>query len=191
MHIVATLGPASCASPEALVAAGASRLRLNASHMSPESLRLVIDRVREGLPTTPIVVDLQGAKMRLGSFEARSVEQGETIRFTLEGDDPTTVPLPHPEIFGAVREGQTLSLDDDRIHLTILAHDATSIDARASEEALLRPRKGINLVDHPVELRGRRGIAWTNRVRTDTLRCHGAAQDRKRASVATDDRDAQ
>jgi hypothetical protein len=40
-------------------------------------------------------------------------------------------------------------------------------------------------------LRGRRGIAWTNRVRTDTLRCHGAAQDRKRASVATDDRDAQ
>ena len=152
MQIVATLGPASFAAPEAFLAAGATALRLNASHMTAEALRLAVSRVRASLPFTPVVVDLQGAKMRLGTFEARPVRRNDTVSFDLRGDGITALPLPHAELFASVSVGDTLSLDDDRLHLTITACRTTSLEARVAEAGHLRPRKGVNVLDHPVAL---------------------------------------
>ena len=151
-QLVATLGPASLHAPESLVAAGATSLRLNASHMSAAALRLAISRARSTLPVVPMVVDLQGAKMRLGCFAARPLRQGETISFSVHGDGLSVLPLPHPELFAWVSAGDTLSLDDDRIHLTITACSAQSLDARVARGGELRPRKGVNVLDHPVLL---------------------------------------
>jgi pyruvate kinase len=151
-QFVATLGPASLDAPESLVAAGATGLRLNASHMSAAALRLAISRVRSTLPVVPVVVDLQGAKMRLGCFAARPLRQGETISFGVRGDGVSVLALPHPELFASVRTGDTLSLDDGRIHLTIVACDAECLDARVARDCELRPRKGVNVLDHPVVL---------------------------------------
>jgi len=68
-RIVATLGPASFDLAVALVEAGAMAIRLNGSHMTPGELEDVLQRVRAALPSLPVVVDLQGAKMRLGKFK--------------------------------------------------------------------------------------------------------------------------
>jgi pyruvate kinase len=152
LEIVATVGPSCLDAPEQLVAAGASALRLNASHMSPGALRLALSRIRSVLPVVPVVIDLQGAKMRLGDFAPRPVHRDEVVPFSLRRDGSRAVPLPHPELFAAVDVGDTLSIDDDRIHLRVAARRSDGLLARATRGGELRPRKGVNVVEHPVRL---------------------------------------
>ena len=88
--------------------AGATAFRLNASHMSVDELHLLASAVREQVPACPLVIDLQGAKMRLGDFVARALHAGDRIRFSLYGAGDA-LPLPHREVFAAVETGDTLS----------------------------------------------------------------------------------
>lgn len=148
--LVATLGPASLPFPEPIERAGASSFRLNGSHMSPRALAQALETIRAA-SSLPVVIDLQGAKMRFGFFESREVRKGEA--FTLAMDPQRgEIPLPHPEIFRAARPGLTLSCDDDRIHLRIDEVDKDHLIVTSLADATLRPRKGVNVVEHPVHL---------------------------------------
>jgi pyruvate kinase len=64
--IVATLGPATSSVDgiRGLVNAGASVFRLNCSHLSTDELAKSITLVREAAPTSAILVDIQGPKLR-------------------------------------------------------------------------------------------------------------------------------
>ena len=90
--IVATLGPAS-SSPEMigkLFAAGADVFRINMSHTSPDRMRELVAMIRGVERDTDrpiaILVDLQGPKLRLGTFQGGSanVKIGDT--FVLDSD---------------------------------------------------------------------------------------------------------
>ncbi|HSK09823.1 MAG TPA: pyruvate kinase [Vicinamibacterales bacterium] len=151
-QIVATLGPRSLPLAAALAAAGATAFRLNASHLRPAALAAALARTRDACPETPIVVDLQGAKMRLGWIESRTVSPGDRVRFG-PGGDPA-VSLPHPELYRDIRPGQVLSVDDGRLRLEVLEAGPTSIEARAVTAGTLEPRKGVNVERHPVHLQG-------------------------------------
>jgi len=77
--IVCTLGPAT-QSPEAvagLVAAGMDVARLNFSHGSRDEHAAIYGRVREASDASGravgILVDLQGPKIRLGTFDGESL----------------------------------------------------------------------------------------------------------------------
>jgi len=148
---VATLGPASFSLVSSLAAAGATSFRLNTSHMNLQEVQAGLTSVRSAC-SLPVILDLQGAKMRLGQFPARPVEPSEAIVFAQAQKD--AVPLAHPEIYAQVRPGETLSLDDDRLRFTVLSVSAAAqrIEAKAVSGGLLKPRKGINLVEHPVVL---------------------------------------
>jgi pyruvate kinase len=148
-QIVVTLGPASLDRIDELADAGASSFRLNGSHFDARALAATVAMVRRELPGAPIVVDLQGAKMRLGSFEARMVAAGEPVRFCLHAPEGS-IPLPHPELFVAVHVGETLSCDDDRLRFRVTAISAVAIDAVALGAGRLRARQGVNRVEHPV-----------------------------------------
>src|ERR1700761_498441 len=81
--IVATLGPASGteAQIEALFQAGVDVFRLNFSHGSHDDHKARFDTIRRiearhGRPIA-ILVDLQGPKLRLGTFEGERVELQE------------------------------------------------------------------------------------------------------------------
>jgi pyruvate kinase len=152
MHeIIATLGPASWHLAGALRDAGATAFRLNTSHMTAPELAHRVAALRKELPGCPLIIDLQGAKMRLGSFAERPVLAGETVRFALDpGEDE--VPIPHKELFASVTAGETLSCDDDRLQFRIISTDAASIETAALAGGILRPRKGANVVEHPVTL---------------------------------------
>lgn len=152
--LVATLGPASLHLAAELFAAGATAFRLNASHLRPEALAVSIARARTAVPACPIVVDLQGAKMRVGEMGERALRHGDEVRFApipFEVD-ARALPLPHPELFAAARAGMVLRCDDDRLRFEVLAADAERIEARALGDGVLKGRKGVNLVDHPVRL---------------------------------------
>ena len=150
--IVATLGPASLLMGDRLLLAGATAFRLNASHLSATALEDAVRLVRGLLPKVPIVVDLQGAKMRLGDFPERYVCPGDTLHFARSPEAPSQIPLPHPELFAALRPGCTLSLDDQRVLLCVEHATGNDASCRVLSGTVVRPRKGVNLVDHPVEL---------------------------------------
>ena len=153
-EIVATLGPASFTLAGDLARAGATALRLNASHLSPEDLAWRAAQAREAAPGLPLVVDLQGAKMRVGEIVERPIAVGARIRFAAEAARPEDVFLPHPELFAAAGIGATLGCDDGRLRFTVLARGEEWLEAEALVGGVLRPRKGVNLLDHPVRLSG-------------------------------------
>src|SRR5262245_53849681 len=110
VKIVATLGPAS-ASPETVARrfeAGADLFRINMSHTSRDGLRERVAGIRAiekrfGRPIG-VLADLQGPKLRIGTFGGDKAELVPDATFALDSDDaPGTaarICLPHPEILG-------------------------------------------------------------------------------------------
>ncbi len=154
--IVATLGPASSdrATIEALVRAGADVFRLNFSHGTHADHQARRDLIRAieadlGRPIG-VLMDLQGPKLRVGTFAQGPVllEQGARFRLDLDRDHPgdeTRVALPHPEIFAAIGVGDELLLDDGRLRLQVLESGADWADTRVLNGGKLSDRKGVNV----------------------------------------------
>src|SRR5215470_5411008 len=150
--IVATLGPASSA-PErirALFEAGVDVFRLNFSHGTHEDHRRRFEAIRaiESATGRPIgiVADLQGPKLRLGTFCAGRIElaTGSHFRIDLESKpgDETRAPLPHPEIFEAIRPGTVLLVDDGKVRLRVENCGTGFADTFCLVGGLLSDRKG-------------------------------------------------
>ncbi|MCK9914615.1 pyruvate kinase [Microbacteriaceae bacterium K1510] len=158
--IVATLGPAS-SNPDMiarLFKAGADVFRINMSHTSPDRMREIVAMIRgveqdTGRPIG-ILVDLQGPKLRLGTFadKAVMVKQGDT--FVLDSDntpgDATRAFLPHPEIFSAVEPGHVLLIDDGKVKLRVVAAEPKRMVTRVEVAGKLSDRKGVSLPDSTI-----------------------------------------
>ena len=155
--IVATLGPAS-SSPDqmkALFDAGVDVFRINMSHNTPESLNDVQARVRalENSVKRPIgiLVDLQGPKIRLGELPGGSIDlkEGARIRLVREprSDDPAVLPIPHAEVFAALKQKHCLLIDDGKVRLRTWASKPDSAEAVVELGGVITNRKGVNLPD--------------------------------------------
>jgi pyruvate kinase len=153
--IVATVGPAS-SSPEMLrklFLAGVDTFRLNFSHGSHADHAQTYAHIRalEEEFDTPIGVlqDLQGPKIRVGTFRDGKIEvgKGEAVRFVRDSapGDRDGVPLPHPEIFSSVRPGHDLLIDDGRVRVRIVDVRPDAIDTEVVVGGVISDRKGVNL----------------------------------------------
>lgn len=151
-ELVVTLGPKSFELARELRQAGATRFRLNLSHMSPSEAKARVERLLELDPAFPLTLDLQGNKIRLGDFAARELAAGEELRFVL-GQRSTTdqIPIPHPELFAAVRPGEELGCHDDQVTFLLLETGPTELRARCVRPGRLEPRKGCNRRLHPLD----------------------------------------
>jgi pyruvate kinase len=155
--IVATLGPASSerAVIDSLFRAGADVFRINMSHTSHDRMRELVAAVRsveeEHDRPIGILVDLQGPKLRIGTFKEDAVTLVPGAEFLLDSDaspgDTRRVQLPHPEILGALEPGHTLLLDDGKIRLTTVATGADHAETRVEIGGRLSARKGVSLPD--------------------------------------------
>lgn len=155
--IVATLGPASgdLETITALYEAGVDMFRFNFSHGSHEDHRARHEIVRGlekkyGSPIS-ILADLQGPKIRLGTFEGDSAVLKVGEQFVLDRDqtpgDATRVYLPHPELFAAVAAGQNLLLDDGKVRLSIVSNKDNRIVTTVVVGGKISNRKGVNVPD--------------------------------------------
>ncbi|MGY8662495.1 pyruvate kinase [Bradyrhizobium sp. UFLA05-109] len=157
IKILATLGPASSdlATIRRLFEAGADIFRINMSHTPHDKMRELVATIRNvessyGRPIG-ILVDLQGPKLRLGSFAEGAVQLQNGQTFTLDSDkapgDTTRVYLPHPEILAALRPGHALLLDDGKVRL--IAEQTTKEHAvtRVVVGGKMSDRKGVSLPD--------------------------------------------
>jgi pyruvate kinase len=153
--IVATLGPASTDPEiiEQLFLAGVDVFRLNFSHGSADDHRARAATLREiehkhGRPIA-ILADLQGPKLRVGTFEGGPVQLvvGQPFRLQLAPIAGTAqaVTLPHPEIFAALVPGAELLLDDGKLRLKVERCDAGSADTTVLVGGRLSDRKGVNV----------------------------------------------
>ncbi|MGI9463918.1 MAG: pyruvate kinase, partial [Aestuariivirgaceae bacterium] len=162
VKIIATIGPAS-SSPEMiekLFVAGADVFRINMSHSDHQALRerhQIIRRLEtEHNRPIGILVDLQGPKLRIGTFkdDRVTIRAGDT--FTLDDNpdpgDKSQVHLPHPEIFAAIKPGDHLLLNDGRVRVETVSAEAGRIQTRVIFGGELSARKGVNLPDTVVAL---------------------------------------
>jgi pyruvate kinase len=155
--IVATLGPAS-ATPEVLARlfqAGADVFRLNFSHGTHEDhlARITMIRELEAKYDRPIgiLADIQGPKLRVGTFAAGRVQLKTGQRFRLDlsptPGDLDRVNLPHPEIIAAAEVGATLLLDDGKLRLRVTRKLADALETEVTVGGPLSDRKGVNVPD--------------------------------------------
>jgi pyruvate kinase len=170
--IVATLGPAS-ESPEMierLFEAGTDMFRLNMSHLPKERLRERVALIRsiEAKHRYPIAIlaDLQGPKLRVGSFTDTGVmlTQGQT--FTLDADnasgDARRVHLPHPEILSSLEPGHTVLIDDGKLRLRVKEVKAGKAVTTVEVAGKISNRKGVSLPDTVIPV-----AAMTEKDRSD------------------------
>jgi pyruvate kinase len=136
------------------VHAGADVFRLNFSHGTHADHKQRLDLIRSieadvGRPIG-VLLDLQGPKLRVGTFANGPVRLVEGASFRLDLDrakpgDATRAPLPHPEIFAALRPGADLLLDDGRLRLKVEKSGRDFADTRVVTGGLLSDRKGVNV----------------------------------------------
>ena len=153
--IVATMGPASDP-PERLamlIQAGVDCFRLNFSHGSKEdhARRLAAIRAAEEQAGSAVGVfaDLQGPKIRVGSFESGEIKlkfnEVVTLEASTEAGSHGVIRLPHPEIINALEEGDILKLDDGKLQITVIERGRTQLKARVDHGGTLKNQKGLNV----------------------------------------------
>jgi pyruvate kinase len=155
--ILATLGPAS-STPQmmkALWEAGVDVFRINMSHTSHDLLRELHGRVRAletevGRPIA-ILCDLQGPKIRLGTLPGGQITLtvGQRIKLVraASSDDPGVLPIPHAEVFAALKQKHGLLIDDGKLRLRTFAATPDGAEAFVEVGGVLKDRKGVNLPD--------------------------------------------
>ncbi|MBJ7527793.1 MAG: pyruvate kinase, partial [Sphingomonadaceae bacterium] len=172
VRILATLGPASDTPEmiEKLFRAGADAFRINMSHGDQADKAQLIANIRVlekayNRPTT-ILVDLQGPKLRVGTFADDKVELHTGHNFRLDTDktpgDAHRVYLPHPEIFAALEVGARLLLDDGKLVLRVTEIGPEHINTKVEVGGTLSNRKGLNVPDVVVPI-----AALTEKDRSD------------------------
>lgn len=172
VRILATLGPASRTPEmiEKLARAGADAFRINMSHGVREDHAPVIRAIRalEAKLKRPmtILADLQGPKLRVGTFSGGRVQLDTGADFRLErgavDGDLNHVTLPHREIFEALRPGARLLLDDGKVVLRVKELAAEHVDTEVEVGGALSDRKGLNVPDVVVPM-----AALTDKDRAD------------------------
>jgi pyruvate kinase len=155
--ILATLGPASSTREQisTLFKAGADVFRLNFSHGTHEDHQARYELIRgieeELERPIGILMDLQGPKLRVGTFAGGSVElkTGSTYRLDLADvqGDQKRAQLPHPEIFAAIKMGTNLLLDDGRLRLRVKNFGSDFAECDVLVGGKLSDRKGVNVPD--------------------------------------------
>jgi pyruvate kinase len=157
VKILATLGPASsdAVTIEKLFRAGADVFRINMSHTNHAKLAELVATIRgiEARVGRPIgiLADLQGPKLRLGTFATGPVELAPGARFRLDADptpgDATRVHLPHPEILEAVEPGHHLLVDDGKVKLRCIEKHGHTLVCEVVVAGRVSDRKGVSLPD--------------------------------------------
>jgi pyruvate kinase len=141
-----------------LFAAGADVFRINMSHTSHDRMRELVSLIRAverdtGRPIG-ILVDLQGPKLRLGSFNGGSAMVKSGDAFVLDSDntpgDATRAYLPHPEIFAAAEPGHTLLIDDGKVKLRVVEAGPKRMVTRVEVAGKLSDRKGVSVPDSTI-----------------------------------------
>ncbi|MFA6098980.1 MAG: pyruvate kinase [Patescibacteria group bacterium] len=159
MYIVATISKNSYPAEkiEEILKAGATMLRFNFSHGTPQdqaghiqTARTVIAKL--GLEkSVKIIADLPGDKLRLGTFEPIHfpIKKGQLVKFVLDynSDDPSKfIPIDADNICKYLKAGQPISVGDGDPALIITEIiDENTFTALVQNNGGIQSMKGFNI----------------------------------------------
>src|SRR3954449_4041838 len=153
--IVCTLGPATSSLEQitALVEAGMDVARLNFSHGKHEDHARAYRLVREATDkvgrAVAVLADLQGPKIRLGTFADGPVvwEQGSRVCITVEDVEGTAerVSTTYKDLANDVRVGDRLLIDDGKLALTVVDVQGPDVFCLVLEGGPVSNNKGLSL----------------------------------------------
>jgi pyruvate kinase len=158
--IVCTIGPAS-SSREALdrlVAAGMDVARLNFSHGTHAEHAQAVRAIREGEAdwgrSITILQDLQGPKVRLGTFVGGQamLVTGERFTLTVKSVKGTASrsSINHPEFLAELKPGDQVWMDDGMIQLTVEKVEDGEAHCRVTSGGPVADHKGVSLPRLPL-----------------------------------------
>lgn len=160
--IVCTLGPSSNTEEkiDELVRNGMDVARINFSHGTHKDhskiigiIRKVADRYNLSLP---ILADLQGPKIRVGTMKGGSqiLNAGEYVTLTSEDIEGTSeiIPIDYPNLAKDASEGNKILMDDGLLELKIVKKNEDSVVAKVEVGGELKSRKGVNLPDVKISM---------------------------------------
>ncbi|AVM61336.1 pyruvate kinase [Actinomyces sp. oral taxon 897] len=183
--IVCTLGPATN-SPEqvqALVDAGMNVARINRSHGRAEDQEEVIDRIRSAAQASgraiAVLVDLQGPKIRLGTFvNDQKVMLHKGDEFTITTDDVLgtvkRVSTTFKGLPGDCRPGDRLLIDDGNVAVRVVAVTDTDVVTKVEVPGYVSNHKGLNLPGVAVSVpalseKDRGDLRWAIKIGADII----------------------
>jgi len=153
--IVCTLGPATSSQEQitALIGAGLDVARLNLSHGTYDDHLRAYQRVRAGSDATGrsvgVLADLQGPKIRLGTFPGGPVWLKPGEEFVITTDDiPGTereATTTYQGLADDVRTDDRILIDDGNVQLDVLGVTGTRVHTRVVVGGKVSDHKGINL----------------------------------------------
>ncbi|EFL06315.1 pyruvate kinase [Streptomyces sp. AA4] len=149
------MGPAT-STPEkmrALVDAGMDVARMNFSHGSHSDHKQVYDLVRsaaaESGRAVGILADLQGPKIRLGTFASGSAEwhTGDVVRITVEDVAGThdRVSTTYKGLAKDAKPGDRLLVDDGKVGLVVKDVEGPDVVCEVTEGGPVSNNKGVSL----------------------------------------------
>ena len=153
--IVCTLGPATSSAEKIaeLVSAGMDVARLNFSHGSHSDHKEVYDLVRDASDTSGravgILADLQGPKIRLGTFATGTAHwrTGDVVRITVEDVAGTAgrVSTTYKGLAEDAKVGDRLLVDDGKVGLTVTDVVGPDVVCEVTEGGEVSNNKGLSL----------------------------------------------
>jgi pyruvate kinase len=153
--IVCTIGPSSIAEGiiEQMARAGMDVARLNFSHGTHAEHRLAIERIRsvEARIGKPIAIlqDLQGPKIRLGTFAGGGamLRRGDVFVLTTETVEGSAerAGISYGGFAADVKTGDRVLIDDGRIALDVEEVRGDDVVLRVANGGMVRDHKGVNL----------------------------------------------
>jgi pyruvate kinase len=160
--IVCTIGPASVAEGiiEQMTRAGMDVARLNFSHGTHAEHHQAIQRIRsvEARIGKPIAIlqDLQGPKIRLGTFAGGSavLRRGEAFVLTTESvsGNAERASISYGGFARDVKPGDRVLIDDGRIALDVEEVRGEDVSCRVVTGGVVKDHKGVNLPRTAVRL---------------------------------------
>jgi pyruvate kinase len=161
--IICTLGPATNSYEQiyALAEAGMDVARLNFSHGTYESHQKIYDIIRNVSKDIDhpigIIQDLQGPKIRVGTFEAGEVtlKEGDELILTTDEIEGTQrkVSVSYKNLYNDVKVGEPILLDDGEIKLIAERIVKKNIHCRVIYGGVLKAHKGVNLPGSSLQLK--------------------------------------
>lgn len=153
--ILATVGPATDSKEnlEALSDAGCNAFRLNFSHGNFDYFEKVFHSINDlcisrSLPI-PILIDLQGPKIRIGELEKPEIEliNGNQIEITIEKIVGTEQKISTSYSLLPIdsKVGDRILIDDGLINLRVISKTKNSVMCEVVNGGILKPKKGMNL----------------------------------------------
>ncbi|MCR4279998.1 MAG: pyruvate kinase [Candidatus Komeilibacteria bacterium] len=158
--IIATLGPAvdTYSKIRQLIKAGVDAARLNMSHGvyadHQRQIKYVRQAAREGQSPVPIIIDLQGPRIRVGKLpkEGRELKRGEVVQIHFgeeECHDKSFIPI-SSELQHRLNKGNRILIHDGLVELKVRAVTANQVTVIVTRGGMIFTHKGVNIPNVPV-----------------------------------------